>query len=73
MYDLLRPYLIIVNLGFFAWFVVLQYFRFKPTGLACAGDFLLPKNVKVENAPKGEEIEESVDYPENYATVYLGE
>jgi len=45
MYDLLRPYLIVVNLAFFTWFVALQYYRFKPTGRACSGDYLLPKKL----------------------------
>ena len=66
MYDLLRPYLIIVNLAFFAWFVVLQYIRFRPTGRACSGDFLVPNKILEEGKP-------DVKYPANYATVYLGE
>lgn len=72
MYDTLRPYLIFINLAFFAWFVVLQYYRFKPTGMACSGDFLLPKS-SPENNGQTEEQKESTKYPANYATVYLGD
>ena len=44
---MMRPYVILTNLVTFAWFVALQYYRFKDTGRACAGDFLgteLPAN-----------------------------
>ena len=43
MYEIMRPYVMLVNLCTFAWFVTLQYFRFKDTGRACSGDFLGPK------------------------------
>lgn len=42
MFDLMRPYVIITNLMTLIWFVVLQYYRFKDTGRACAGEFLTP-------------------------------
>ena len=42
MFDLLRPYVIIVNLTTLIWFVSLQFYRFKDTGRACAGEFLNP-------------------------------
>ena len=41
MYDLMRPYVVIMNLLTLIWFIVLQYFRFKDTGRACTGDFLV--------------------------------
>lgn len=44
MYDLMRPYVWIANLLTLIWFISLQYFRFKDTGRACCGDFLV--NVK---------------------------
>ena len=40
MFDLLRPYVIIINLVTLIWFTILQYYRFKDTGRACAGEFL---------------------------------
>ena len=47
LYDMMRPYVIIINLTTLAWFCALQYYRFKSTGRACSGDFLgepLPLN-----------------------------
>lgn len=46
MFDLMRPYVIITNLLTLAWFTCLQYYRFKPEGRACSGDYLTstPKN-----------------------------
>ena len=41
MFDLMRPYVIISNLLTLSWFIALQYYRFKDTGRACAGDLLL--------------------------------
>ena len=43
MYEIMRPYVMLINLCTFAWFVTVQYFRFKDTGRACSGDFLGPK------------------------------
>mmetsp|Transcript_14537 Transcript_14537/g.24808 ORF Transcript_14537/g.24808 Transcript_14537/m.24808 type:complete len:153 (+) Transcript_14537:36-494(+) len=40
MFELMRPYVIITNLLTLAWFATLQYFRFKPTGRACSGDYI---------------------------------
>ena len=40
MFHLMRPYVICINLLTLVWFISLQYFRFKDTGRACAGDFL---------------------------------
>ena len=40
MFHLMRPYVICINLITLVWFVSLQYYRFKDTGRACAGDFL---------------------------------
>ena len=41
MQDLMRPYVWIINLLTLIWFISLQYFRFKDTGRACCGDFLV--------------------------------
>ena len=41
MYEIMRPYVILTNLVTLMWFAALQYFRFKPTGRACSGDFLI--------------------------------
>ena len=38
--ELMRPYVILTNLATLAWFIALQYYRFKDTGRACSGDFL---------------------------------
>ena len=58
MFALMRPYVIINNLITFTWFITIQYFRFKDTGRACAGDFILAaKTAK----------------PANFGTVYLVE
>ena len=43
MFELMRPYVIITNLVTLAWFVALQYYRFKDTGKACSGDLLIEK------------------------------
>ena len=40
MYQMMRPYVLLVNLATFVWFIALQYFRLKDTGKACSGDFL---------------------------------
>lgn len=40
MFEMMRPYVIITNLLTLSWFISLQYFRFKPTGRACSGDYL---------------------------------
>ena len=46
MFDKIRPAVIVVNLTTLAWFIALQYYRFKPTGKACCGDYLeeIPDN-----------------------------
>ena len=44
MFEMMRPYVIITNLLTLSWFVALQYYRFKPTGRACSGDFLSKEN-----------------------------
>ena len=46
MFNAMRPYVIITNLLTLGWFMILQYFRFKSTGQACSGEFLvkLPDN-----------------------------
>ena len=43
MFELMRPYVIITNLLTLAWFISIQYYRFKDTGRACSGDFLVEK------------------------------
>ena len=43
MYEMMRPYVLLVNLATLLWFIALQYFRFKDTGKACSGDFLADK------------------------------
>ena len=40
MFEMMRPYVIIINLLTLTWFTALQFFRFKPTGRACSGDLL---------------------------------
>ena len=46
MFATMRPFVLLVNILTFIWFLFLQYFRFKDTGRACSGDFLdvLPAN-----------------------------
>ena len=47
MYDIMRPYVMLINFLTFGWFVAIQFFRFKDTGRACSSDFLgnsLPAN-----------------------------
>ena len=39
MFEIMRPYVILGNLITLAWFILLQYYRFKPSGRACSGDF----------------------------------
>ena len=41
MFNLMRPYVIVINLITLTWFIILQYYRFKDTGRACAGEFLV--------------------------------
>ena len=45
MFDLMRPYVIIINLLTLVWFIAIQYYRFKDTGKACAGEFLNEKKL----------------------------
>ena len=45
MFDMMRPYVIIINLITLAWFIAIQYFRFKQTGRACSGDYVHPNYV----------------------------
>jgi len=40
---MMRPYVLLINLLTLVWFIALQYFRFKDTGKACSGDYLLDK------------------------------
>ena len=44
MFEMMRPYVIITNLLTLSWFITLQYYRFKPTGRACSGDFVNDKD-----------------------------
>ena len=48
MHDIMRPYVIMLNLITFVWFMFLQYYRFKETGKACSGDYISGKE-KPEN------------------------
>ena len=41
MFDATRPWVMLVNFISFIWFIALQYFRFKDSGRACSGDFLM--------------------------------
>ena len=43
MFDMMRPYVLLVNLATLVWFIAMQYYRFKDTGKACSGDFLQDK------------------------------
>ena len=55
MFDLMRPYIIVTNLMTLIWFIALQYYRFKDTGRACAGDLLkkqLPGNFGTVYVPE---------------------
>ena len=45
MFNLMRPYVIVINLITLTWFIILQYYRFKDTGRACAGEFLTPGKI----------------------------
>ena len=40
LYTTLRPFVIFNNILTLIWFLALQYYRFKDTGRACAGEFL---------------------------------
>ena len=40
LFEVMRPYVIIINLLTLVWFIALQYYRFKDTGRACGGEFL---------------------------------
>ena len=46
MFEMMRPYVIITNLVTLAWFIALQYYRFRAPGKACSGEFLtkMPEN-----------------------------
>ena len=41
MFEIMRPYVIFTNLATLAWFIILQYYRFKPSGRSCSGDYLV--------------------------------
>ena len=41
MYAYMRPWTIIANVLFLAWFVSLQVFRLRETGRACSGDYFI--------------------------------
>ena len=47
MFNVMRFFVILTNLATFAWFIALQYYRFKETGRTCSGDFIIkePKNM----------------------------
>ena len=40
-FDRLRPFVILINLVSLVWFYQLQFYRFKESGRACSGDYLL--------------------------------
>ena len=40
MFNKVRPYVILCNITTLIWFFAVQYFRFKPTGRACCGDYV---------------------------------
>ena len=42
MFDTMRLWVILTNLSTLTWFVMIQYYRFKDSGRACSGDFILP-------------------------------
>ena len=42
-------WVILTNLSTFIFFVVLQYYRFKDTGRACSGDFMIPGSMGIAN------------------------
>ena len=41
MHDKMKVWVIIGNLFMFVWFVALHYYRFKDSGQACSGDYIL--------------------------------
>jgi hypothetical protein len=41
MFEVMRPYVIITNLATLTWFIAILYFRFKPSGRSCSGDYIV--------------------------------
>ena len=40
MFEIMRPYVIGINLVTLVWFVTIQFFRFSGPGRTCSGDYL---------------------------------
>ena len=49
MFDSMRFWVILTNLSTLTWFIALQYYRFKTSGRACSGDFMMPGTLGVAN------------------------
>ena len=49
MFDTMRLWVILTNVSTLTWFIAIQYFRFKDSGRACSGDFLMPGSMGFAN------------------------
>lgn len=49
MFDTMRLWVILTNLSTLSWFVLIQYYRFKDSGRACSGDFVLTGSMGFAN------------------------
>lgn len=57
MFDTMRLWVMLTNLMIFAWFCMIQYYRFKDSGRACSGDFLVPGSLGFVNPLEERPIE----------------
>ena len=67
-FDSMRKFILIVDLAFIIWFVALQFYRFKETGRACSGDFLIEDHVSGEDQRIANEMG---DQHERYGDLFL--
>ena len=49
MFESMRFWVILTNLSSLTWFVLIQYYRFKDSGRACSGDFMVPGSLGFAN------------------------
>ena len=71
MFEKMRPFVVFTNLVTLIWFFAVQYYRFKETGRACCGDYLIEVPENAENIYIGTEGSWLVYFIFSHYLVYI--
>ena len=59
MFEIMRLWVLLTNLSTLIWFGMMQYYRFKDSGRACSGDFLVPGSLGFANPMEERPVEQN--------------